>query len=181
MEKYITQLLEDILAAHKSENEANPVRNEGIEAHFEDVERYLSGDYDQNLGKVVGLYKEQFPPIERLSPTQVQTITVAFDKMLFSYNISTNLPEGLPIEIAYPLMVSVLDREVYIGNGDGNIGLEFCDYDSKKCPFGEEFCSCKDFDDDYKDFENFTSEHKRPEKQGFDCGDTEFSDDDLPL
>lgn len=27
----------------------------------------------------------------------------------------------------------------------GHIGIEFCDYDPEECPFGAEFCNCKDF------------------------------------
>ncbi|MCU0328601.1 MAG: hypothetical protein MUE53_06385 [Chitinophagales bacterium] len=146
MEKYLNQLLEDILAAHKSENEANYSKNESIEAHFADVERYLSGDYDQILADVVGLNKEQFPPVEMLTENQMKLLTDALDKMLFSYNISTDLPDGLPINIAYSLMVSVLDRDIYIGNGDGHIGIEFCHYEPQSCPFGDKFCSCKDYD-----------------------------------
>jgi hypothetical protein len=153
MEHYLTQLLEDILAAHRPKNEAIAAHNESIEAHFEDVERYLSGDYDQNLGNLFGLNKEQFPSAERLSEKQMKSLTEALDNMLFSYNISTDLPDRLPINIAYPLMISVLDKEVYIGNGDRHIGLEFCVYNSVNCPFGEAFCGCKDIESDYEDFE----------------------------
>ena len=145
MEKYIIQLLEDILAAHQVEKAREDKSSAGIEAHFEDVEKYLSGDYEQKLGNLVDMFKEQFPPAEKLTQRQMKRVSVALEKMFWSYSIYTDLPEKLPIDIAYPLLVSVLDREVYIGEGDGMIGLEFCSYVRTECPFGEKFCSCKDF------------------------------------
>ena len=29
----------------------------------------------------------------------------------------------------------------------GITGVEFCDYEPENCPFGDEYCTCKDMDD----------------------------------
>jgi len=30
----------------------------------------------------------------------------------------------------------------------GTTGIEFCNYDTSECPFGEEYCMCKDLEID---------------------------------
>lgn len=149
MDQYLQQLLEDLRAAHKPETEFMPpalTEDEGIEAHFAEVERYLSGEYDQRIGDVLGLIPEQFPPAERLTPEQMKSVAEAFMALLFSWNITTDLPDELPIEAAYPLLVTALDKKVYLADG-GMVTIEFCPYAPWDCLFGE-LCKCKDIEVD---------------------------------
>ena len=149
MDQYLQQLLEDLHAAHKPETEFMPPdvsEDEGIEAHFAEVERYLSGEYDQRIGDVVGLMPEQFPPAQRLTTEQMQQVAKAFTALLFSWHISTDLPDELPIEVAYPLLVTALDKKVYLADG-GMVTIEFCSYAPWDCPFGE-LCKCEDVEAD---------------------------------
>lgn len=147
MEKYIAQLIEDLLAAQRIEIEPKNNVIEDIEAHFADIERYVSGDYDQRISDVIGFYEEQFPPIERLNHTQMKAVADAYEQLLNSYGIALDLPNELPIEKRYQLVISTISREVYIGDS-GCITLEFCHYDPTDCPLGEEYCRCKDLDFD---------------------------------
>ena len=36
----------------------------------------------------------------------------------------------------------------------GTMHIEFCHYDENNCPWGYEYCSCKDFEDDNLDMTN---------------------------
>lgn len=149
MQLYLQQLLEDLQAAHKPETDfVTPAltEDEGIEAHFAEVERYLSGEYDQRIGDVLELIPEQFPPAERLTIEQMQQVAKAFTALLFSWNITTDLPDELPIEVTYPLLITALDKKVYLIDG-GFVTIEFCSYAPWDCPFGE-VCKCKDIEID---------------------------------
>jgi hypothetical protein len=155
MDKYINQLIEDLLAAQRVEKVPHNNQINDIEAHFADVERYVSGDYDQKIGDVIGFYEEQFPPIERLNQAQMQAVAGAFEQLLNSYGVELDLPSELPIEKRYQLIISTINREVYIGDS-GCVTLEFCHYDPTECPLGEEYCRCKDVDIDDMDDANYS-------------------------
>lgn len=149
MEKYLAQLIEDLRAKHKPPAEPTPPTfgdDFDPDELFEDVERYMSGAYEQRIGDVLDLFPEQFPPAERLSPQQMLQLVQAYHDLLFSWNISTDLPEGLSIQTAYRLLVSTLEREVYLSE-DGFVTIEFCTYDSENCPYAE-VCRC---DEEYEE------------------------------
>lgn len=149
MHLYISQLLEDLRAAHKVEAlfDATPHApnddEEGMEAHFAEVERYLSGDHDQRIGDVLNLTAEQFPPVEMLTEAQMQAVVEAFGLLLGSWHIDTDLPTDLPVAKAYELLVGgALDEKVYLAD-DGFVTIEFCSYAPWDCKLGE-WCRCKD-------------------------------------
>lgn len=154
MERYITQLIEDLLARHKPDAEPSAPSsfNEPVDSDdlFEDVERFLSGGYEQRIGDVLDLIPEQFPPVDQLTPDQLFRLVQTYQHLLFSWNISTDLPEGFPASAAYPLLVSTLDREVYLAD-DGFVTIEFCTYDSPTCPYAAT-CRCEEDYEEMKDF-----------------------------
>jgi hypothetical protein len=155
MEQYINQLIEDIQNAQRPESEHVEEEKEfDIEAHFAEVDRFVSGEGEEPLGEILGFEEIQFPPIEKLNDNQMQRISEAFVECLFSWNITAEIPEEAPISLRYSLLVSTLKKQVYIQNS-GFIHLEFCQYDVETCPFGNEFCQCKDFDIDFDDMDSF--------------------------
>jgi hypothetical protein len=145
MQRYIDQLIEDLLAKHKPETppELSFLKEEDeLEAHFEDVEKYLSGNFDQRIGDVLGLFAEQFPPVHRLTTDQMRQVSDAYAALLLSWNISAEMPEALPVEMAYELWVSTLDMDTFLPE-DGFVTLEFCHYEPSECPFGP-WCLCQE-------------------------------------
>ena len=164
MERYITQLIEDLQARHKPDAEPTPFSwkdDDDPDDLFGEVERYLSGGHEQRIGDVLDLIPEQFPPVNQLNAEQLSQLVRTYHHLLFTWNICTDIPENLPLPTAYPLLVSTLDREVYLAE-DGFVTIEFCNYDSQTCPYAE-VCRC---DEKYEAMKNFT----RPE-----------SDDDMPF
>ena len=125
MQLYISQLLEDLKATHKVEESSEKVEfldeNESIEAHFAEIERYLSGEYNQRISDVLGLFAEQFPPIERLTEVQMEEVVKEMKALLLSWRISTDLPENLPVAKAYELLVGALDEEVCLVGGGSSL------------------------------------------------------------
>ncbi len=169
MEQYITQLLEEMLAAHNlltknvddDEQTSDDDDNEDIEAHFAEVERYLSGEGRQEIGDLIGFYPEQFPPVEKLNDGQMKRVNVGFRVLMRSHNVEFSIPEELPVAIEYHLLAGSLKRDVYVplDGYRGTDNIEFCSYDVESCPFGSEFCQCKDVKfDDMDDFETNNDE-----------------------
>lgn len=145
MNLYLTQLLADIRAAQRPE-EPN-IQPLSLDVHFAEVEAWLAGEMEegQTFGRHCGLDPVQFPPAEKLTGIQMKDLVQALDLLLFSWNITTDIPDGVPIGTTYRLLVGLLDRQVTIMSS-GFTGIEFCQYDSATCPFGETWCRCCNFE-----------------------------------
>ncbi|MCC6412792.1 MAG: hypothetical protein IT270_14095 [Saprospiraceae bacterium] len=153
MENYLTQLLSDIRAAQRPEVTTFQHESQSLEEHFAEVEAWIAGELEDEhvFGWHCGLESVQFPPAEQLTGEQMHDLVHALDRLLFSYNITTDLPEGLPIAKAYQLLVGVLDRHVAIVTS-GFVGIEFCDYEPESCPFGEGLCQCLESERDFNEW-----------------------------
>ncbi|THU41894.1 hypothetical protein FAM09_07280 [Niastella caeni] len=157
MQSYINHLLSDIAEACREEQPETyssiSAENdmEAIERYFEEVERWLENEPEHDFSYYSGLQKEQFPPVEKLSNEQMAAVSLAFERLLFTWNIGVEMPDKLPISRKYSLLVSVLERKVAIVE-NGFETIEFCSYDPPSCPFNE-WCTCKELGlkDQYND------------------------------
>lgn len=150
MQSYINHLLSDIAEACREE-QPEPYSSiapendvEAIERYFEEVERWLDSEPAHDFSYYSGLQKEQFPPAEKLTDEQMEALSHAFERLLFTWNIGVEMPDKLPISRKYSLMISVLERKVAIVE-NGFEMIEFCSYDPPTCPFNE-WCTCKELD-----------------------------------
>jgi len=143
MRKYIKQLIEDIQNAHRQFTKEEAEKAQTFEQHIEEVERYIEGEdlSQQPFSYHCGLQKEQFPPVDRLSNEQMNKVCTAFEELLASWNIHAHLPDKIPVEMAYKVLVDLLDEKITIVT-TGFIGWEFCDYEPDSCVF-KEYCTCK--------------------------------------
>ena len=130
---------------------------DSFEAHIAEVERFLTGEGEQLIWEVLGLEEIQFPPVDRLTGAQMASIVSIFEECLLSWNILAHMPENIPLSLRYSLLVSTLAKSVFV-QGSGFVHLEFCNYWPETCPFGEEYCQCKDFDIDITDVGKTLSE-----------------------
>jgi len=123
METYIKQLIED-LEAVQNKSVLPLMRNDG-----ENIPK-------TNMGKLSGLEKYNFPPVEKLSNLQMQDLVNAIVSFLESKNYIVNLPERLPVNIYYQkLMDKWTDDIEFVENG--LLGLEFCPEDPSICDMRE--------------------------------------------
>ncbi|MFL5747272.1 MAG: hypothetical protein ACJ751_21540 [Niastella sp.] len=161
MQSYINHLLADITEACREQQPeaysgaAGENDLESIERYFEEVERWLEHEPEHDFSYYCGLQIEQFPPVEQLTNEQMEAVSLAFEKLLFTWNIGVEMPEKLPVSRKYTLLVSVLEKKVAIVE-NGFETVEFCSYDPPSCPF-DEWCTCKElglkdqYDDDQED------------------------------
>jgi hypothetical protein len=165
LELYVSQMVEDLEALTKPEqtwqevfgdNDRNPdsidelfpqdsKESNETEYNFEDVERYLSGDFEVSISSICKLEKEHFPAPELLNTQQIQMVNTAFIKMMQSNNISFDFPDRLPEIVKYDLIRNGLEEKVYCSK-DGFTTVEFCNYEKTECPYAKAgFCDCKDY------------------------------------
>lgn len=147
MDNYLTQLIEDMhIAATRVPQSRVP------EGEFDaDYMMELEESPDRLMSYWFGLSKEQFPPSERLSPNQLELMADEFEELWAAYSFEPDFPEGLPAKVRYDLMREFLDHECSHWPGGWVQHFRFCSFETENCPFGIEFCKCKDFK--YEEYE----------------------------
>lgn len=182
MQKYITQLIEDLQAATLNQwrirpphfyemgmperwleppegysgppfgfgHEEDSERFKGylgqleIEKTQAEIENYIAGEAPANMYGYFGFAPEQFPPVEQFQEEQLKPLCDAICRLWAAYNYTAVFPQKTPARILYPILINAM-HEPRTKVDRGHIGVEFCEYEPEKCPFGEEACSCKDF------------------------------------
>jgi len=197
-DKYIQQLVEDMTSAKREftnpfDDFDGDISDDSVdfdlENHFNEVENYLEFESESSptFGQTIGLSMSQFPPAEKLSPEQMEVLYTQFVGLLYSYNVTTDIPDGLSVEKKYSLIISILNESLFLSE-IGHTGWEFCTYESTKCPFGED-CMCIEeelrFEQDLKDAldllesvkescEGLLKDHGKAQIRISSCEDLEF-------
>lgn len=91
-----------------------------------------------------GFEPEQFPPVDRLTGPELDTLTDALCRLWAAYNFTPVFPQGTPGRIMYPLLLERMREPTFVMTR-GHLGIEFCDYEPARCPFGTEWCQCTSF------------------------------------
>src|SRR5687767_9575840 len=101
MHPYIPYLLNDIAAAHRT-GPPEPDYPKTIEEELEEIERWVEGEESPHtFSYYCGLETVNFPPPEQLTHEEIKQVLTAFGHMMFSWNLDIDLPEALPLPIAY--------------------------------------------------------------------------------
>jgi hypothetical protein len=143
MQTYINQLLEDIADAHRPEEQEAlfpKSDEEKMEEFFEGMERFFNEEPRHPLSSHCGLRRELFPPAPMLNDAQICSVADAFNQMLQTWSISTDIPSALPPRKAYPLLIPLLDEHFHT-EGFGRTTWSFCATEPRVCPY-EEHCFC---------------------------------------
>jgi hypothetical protein len=144
MQNYLNQLIADM---HQS---ALRVPKSKIpEGTFDpDYQDELEESPDRPMSLWFGLSKDEFPLSDKLTEEQLELMADEFEQLWAAYSFEPDFPEGLPAKRRYELMRDYLDFSCQHWPGGWVHHFEFCDYEPENCPFGAEFCQCKDFDYD---------------------------------
>jgi len=141
MHPYLTHLLADITAAHRTETLPEEKRPLSFEEEMEEIDNWLEGEEPSHtFGYYCGLDAINFPPPEQLNDTEIKLVLEAFGKMMYSWNLDIDLPELLPLHIAYSMTVATLDEKTGIVN-NGMMSIDFCTCYAPDCVF-KEYCPC---------------------------------------
>lgn len=143
MHLYLSHLLADIAAAHRSESEIVEEENnpQTIEQYFEEVDLWLAGkEPPHTFGYYCGLESVNFPPSEQLSEEEMEMICSSFKKMMYTWKPGISLPENLPVAFAYTMIVDSLNSKTDIPN-NGFMDFDLCSGYAPGCVF-KEYCPC---------------------------------------
>jgi hypothetical protein len=160
MPTYVTHLLSDIEVAIQTRKLAladkEQVRNAlsideelrddiAFAQHIMEVERYLQEDppSDHHMYYHFGIANEQFPPLEHLTDSETDLLTDALINLWQAFNFDVVTPKDIPSRILYPLLLEKM-KEPTFATDYGFTTFEFCDYECAYCPFGEQWCMCKE-------------------------------------
>ena len=147
MKRYVEQLIDDIYAAQNQEEFELKTESKTFDFHNEVDPFFSPGEesFKEVFGKVCGIKTSQFPPVNLLTDEQMESICEAIERLLFSWNLQTDLPDELPVEKAYQLLIGIFDQKNTIVTS-GHTDIEFCNSTPNTCAFGE-FCECKKIDE----------------------------------
>jgi hypothetical protein len=155
MERYITQLIEDLRDAHQRAPRLKPreeMTEEDILHELQEIDRIIHEDPPSPFENIFGLDPDIFPPVEMLTKEQANAIAEEILLLWAAFNIEAVYPAGFPLERLYPLLIDKF-RESFLYFPGGITGLELCNYDPDNCPFGPEFCTCREVIETWHEYE----------------------------
>ncbi|MFN3996885.1 hypothetical protein [Algoriphagus sp.] len=144
MHPYTKHLLDDIQKAFRPKDffkgKKKEFSGDELEDHFADIERWLNQDKEPTFGNYCGLKSENFPPVDFYSLKELKALVKLFEQMMFSWNLSMDVPKNLPLDRKYKLMIATLDEPTLIVE-DGFVGFDYCTGNPEGCEL-EEYCPC---------------------------------------
>lgn len=157
MKKYLNQLLSDLEAAKTKQPKKMDYKllypdHPATDPQYGGVMDYMiewENAPEWEMDKLFGVKAEAFPPVEQLTEEETETLVVGILELWASFNIVMDLlDDGIPIKLIYKLLVNYWKTETVQYVSEGTLHLESCHYNINTCPWGIEYCSCKEFTDD---------------------------------
>lgn len=162
MERYIEQLLADIVYATENVQEPYRERESDIWAWISDEEEERTAPRRQ-LEEWTGIRKVALPPVEKLDDDQVHRLLDALKKMLDAHNWYFVMQIEVPERIQYTAIRENFDQEAIVKQW--NMGFfQLCRPGGphEDCVLGE-YCHCRFFQELWGDFvdEDLSPEEER--------------------
>lgn len=142
MHPYLKYLIEDIQKAERQENDlvAFPEPTT-FEEQMQEIERYISELGELLLSKYTGLKSQDFPPAHQLTADEMKLVLMAYDKMLFTWNIAIDWPENMPVSAQYDHLLNFVLEEKVTPVSTGTMHLDFCTGYAPDCDW-DAYCHC---------------------------------------
>lgn len=149
MEKYVAQLLEDLERVKSNKPDKpnvhilypdHPALDYGLDyiAEWECAPMVL-------MAELLGFPQEKLPVVEKLTEKQATAINEKILEVWLEFNFYADFPDGLPELTKYKIIRNKWEEDVHYVS-EGMYHFEFCDYEPENCPFGLDYCSCKDIE-----------------------------------
>lgn len=162
MQTYLSQLLEDLELASQKPIEIpdytllNP-NHPAVEYGLDYIVAWECAP-DLPMSEAFGFPAEAFPPPEQLTEEQAAQLNTAILKLWEVNNIIADLPEVLPAQqVVYGEFRKKWQESTIQLLPEGHLHLEFCYYVQNECPWGMDFCTCKNedwYNEDIEDMNN---------------------------
>ena len=174
MEHYINQLLQDLKEAQNNkptipdysalypDHQANDPQYEGAMDYM--MEWELAPYYPMNV--LFGLEAEAFPPAEQLTDDQMKQLIAGILELWGEFNIHADLPEEAPNQLVYKALIDKWKNDTIQYISVGTLHVEFCDYNTADCQWGEEYCMCIEYEKERKAIPEMTPEEEANWEKG---------------
>lgn len=152
MEKYLQQLTQELRAAHDRQPPRVDYRLFYPEySHLPDELAYIA-EWEQaplrTLPDLFGIAAEQFPPDDRLTDQQCADLLDEILKLWQKWSIYTIFPDQAPARLCYRVITDIWREETMSWSSEGNMTIGMCTYHIPSCPWGREYCTCSEQDED---------------------------------
>ncbi len=146
MQRYISQLLIDLEASACNAPVANNYRARHPFEREDNDDQF--GQRHLRLQELFGLPVGIFPPVERLTKSQVTLVLKALEKLWDAWYIDWDFPPTLTARRRYTLMVEYMERELVLFHPDFGAEVDFCSNRAAgTCPFADsKQCWCAEID-----------------------------------
>jgi len=181
MQQYLNQLLADLKAAQTKQPEKPDYKvlypdhqaNDPIYDGMMDYMIEWDNAPEWKMDDLFEIKSEVFPPVEKLTTEQVTKLIDGILELWAHFNIDAVIPDDkIPVEIVYKELVNSWKTETIQYISEGTLHLEFCHYDENNCPWGYEYCSCKDIE--IEDMDNVSDDNTGLNTLDFDGDDLPF-------
>jgi len=149
MEKYVIQLIEELEKLKDNKPDKPNVHilypdHPALEYGLDHIAEWECAPMIP-MADLMGLQQENLPIVEKLNESQAAAICEKILEVWREFNFYAYFPDGLPALIKYKLVRQRWGEDVqYIS--EGMCHFEFCYYEPESCPFGWDYCSCKDIE-----------------------------------
>jgi hypothetical protein len=126
-------------------SEDQPEINLEFEKSIAEMEKWRDEDppQQQDMFYHFGFQLEQFPKADLLTDAQLEVLCSLLVRLWAAYNFTAAVSETIPKRLLYPKLIERMHKPTFVMTR-GNIGIEFCHYDPDACPWGGEWCGCKE-------------------------------------
>jgi hypothetical protein len=177
MQKYITQLLTDLKAAQKDKPEKvdykllhpdHPAASPEYKGYLDYIIEWETAP-EWKMDDLFGIKGDAFPPLEKLNDEQINQLVDGILELWASFNIdAVILDDRISARMIYPVLVNHWKTETIQYISEGTLHLEFCHYVEESCPWGSEYCTCKELDIEPFDETNNKSNPNIQDSEGDD-------------
>lgn len=141
MHPYCKHLLNDIAQAHRINSMRGVEPPTPFAEAMEEAEQWEQCSRRQKtFGECCGLQAGNFPPPGHLTTSEMRVINEAFLQMMATYNLDPCLPQNLPPQRAYSLLVNLLNEKMFLPPY-GPARFDYCTGYPPDCIF-EAYCKC---------------------------------------
>ena len=150
MHRYIQLLIEQLREAHSLaplHKDQNKMSSNEIMDELEEIDRIIDEEPETPMHNIFGIDPDMFPPVEKITKEQTEALVDEILELWTVFHLGADIPENFPKAKLYPLLVKKF-REPIVYFPMADTDIVFCDYEPDHCPFGTEYCTCKDFIDE---------------------------------
>ena len=159
MQKYINQLVADLKAAKNNIPEKPNVRvlypdHPALDYGLDYIAEWECAP-EGSMNNLFGINAVVFPDAAKLSAEQMEELSYTILELWAAFNFAAEFPDEVPVHLVYTELVKKWRESSVQYTSSGTWHLEFCHYEPSECPWGMEYCTCKEFADDDMDMEKY--------------------------